>query len=128
MTQLIGGSRRARFCAFILIALGWAISAYLWLNPSRNIGPFPVLGIGLAAWGMLYFAVIGFLLTVQNPRFTAVAFVVAAMGFGANLLLALPVLNGLVRLCPICLLVPATAASLLILLCRLSRTAPLPWA
>src|SRR5207248_7050890 len=68
-----------------------------------------------------------FLLTVQNPRFTAVAFLVAG-GFGANIPLVLPVLSALISACFLCALVPLTAAVLVILLWSLPGNAPLRWA
>lgn len=114
---------------FSIIAIGWLISAYLFMRftllaegtaPSNDLcntifgsscNPLLLsptswqLGSPLAGWGLVNFAIIGFILIIGNLRAYQTALYLSVISAGMNCVLAATILFQIVKFCPFCLLI-----------------------
>ena len=134
-------SRNWLIYLFVVTALGWIASGYLFLRTyalgagrlsravSEVTAPFCTsceeiltsesawqFGIPLAGWGLVYFVVLGFLVAFGSRGATRVALFVAAVGTGMSVVLTAAMLAGDSPVCSLCLLVHAINVSLFCLM------------
>jgi protein-disulfide isomerase len=134
------------FC-FALIAVGWVASGYLlWrvflLSDGATVGTdvcstvfgkscdrtllSPTsfqLGFPLAGWGLVYFALLGFLLTLGLTR---TSILIAACGLGASVVLAIVLIVNWTDVCYLCLTIHSVNFALLPCLLGLLPTSSEP--
>ena len=132
--------------SFALVGVGWLASGYLLLRAfelgrgapiarvdlcsmvfgvgcdARLLGPMSSqLGVPLAGWGVLHFALLGFLLALGGPSVTRATVLLAGAGAGASLVLTSALLLSWAPFCPLCLLVHASSLALFAALWRLAE-------
>lgn len=127
--------------ALSLTVFGWLISGYLLrllMNMNAGRAPEPLYcaaceeavagqsanagGLPLAGWGLVYFAVLGLMLSVGVRPALKLAAMVSAAGAGASARLSFALLSGLSLACPACMAVHAINFVLLWLLWRQTRS------
>jgi protein-disulfide isomerase len=101
--------------SFALVGFAWLTSGYLLLRALQLGGGAPivrVVGVPLAGWGVVYFALLGFLLALGGPSVTRATVLLAGAGAGASLVLTSALLLSWAPFCPLCLLVHASSFAL----------------
>ena len=136
-----------RALSFTMAGIGWLVSAYLllrFLSLARNNGlpttdacsilfgigcdstltnPSVVqLGVPLPGWGLVYFAVVGLLLTHGGFNAVRLAFLLGAGGVGASLAMTGALLIDLSHACPFCIVVHTANFMLFAFLWKTFRT------
>jgi len=137
-------SARWQLVCLSLAALGWLTSGYLLLRLLRlgkgeTVGAdvcsalgggcdwtlmSPAswqLGIPLPVWGLLYFALLAFVLVLASPTLIQIATFLAAGGLGASLVLSFRLLQSGMAVCYFCLIIHALNVSLFLCLVALNR-------
>jgi protein-disulfide isomerase/uncharacterized membrane protein len=128
------GKGYRRTLSLALAGFGWLASGYLLLRALAIGGGAPIamvdarlldpmssqLGVPLAGWGVVYFALLGFLLALGGPSVIRAAVLLAGAGAGASLVLTSALLLSWAPCCPLCLLVHASSLALFPSLWRLA--------
>lgn len=134
---------RWRMLSFALVGVGWLVSGYLLLRTFELGRGTPIvkvdlcsvvfgvgcdarlldarssqLGVPLAGWGVVYFALLGFLLALGGPGVLRATVFLAGAGAGASLILTSALLRSWAPFCPLCLLVHASSLALFAALWR----------
>src|SRR2546427_309475 len=134
---------RWRMLSFALVGVGWLASGYLLLRTFELGRGTPIvrvdlcsvvfgvgcdaqlldarssqLGVPLAGWGVVYFALLGFLLALGGPSVLRATVFLAGAGAGASLILTSALLRSWAPFCPLCLLVHASSLALFAALWR----------
>ena len=141
----MGKASRWNMLCLILIGVAWLTSGYLLLRLIQLKGTTSLdvcavlgsscdqtlgkssswqLGFPLAAWGLVYFALLGLLIALANPKILRAARLLAAAGAGASLVLLLVLFMDAAHLCVLCLFVQILNLSLFLAIGQLCGALP----